>query len=214
MTGLRERQKEARERRIVRAAEALFATRGYRETTIADIARRARLAVGTVYNYFPSKPEILGAILQRETSEILAAGEAIVKAPPDDPVAAIEQLFDAYVALAVNHERALWRELFAAALANPQSLVPLAFEADLRLIDQVRQLLAELQACERLRVGLDPVPAAIALYGVYLTWILAYVAADAMSPADLRAQLRRGLAVVVNGLSPARPPACREGGQT
>ena len=37
---------------ILAAARTLFAQKGYEETTIADIAREAGIAVGTVYLYF------------------------------------------------------------------------------------------------------------------------------------------------------------------
>ena len=40
------------------AARDLFASKGYEETTIAEIARRAGMAVGTVYLYFENKHEI------------------------------------------------------------------------------------------------------------------------------------------------------------
>ena len=58
MTGRREKQKDARRRRILSAATHLFTKHGYSPTSIGDIARRARLATGTLYNYFPSKAEI------------------------------------------------------------------------------------------------------------------------------------------------------------
>jgi AcrR family transcriptional regulator len=44
---------------ILAAARELFATKGYEETTIAEIARAAGVAVGTVYLYFGNKHEIL-----------------------------------------------------------------------------------------------------------------------------------------------------------
>ena len=44
---------------ILRAARELFATNGYDDTTIAEIARAAGVAVGTVYLYFANKHDIL-----------------------------------------------------------------------------------------------------------------------------------------------------------
>src|SRR5689334_8757812 len=44
---------------ILAAARELFARQGYEETTIAEIARAAGVAVGTVYLYFQSKHDIL-----------------------------------------------------------------------------------------------------------------------------------------------------------
>jgi AcrR family transcriptional regulator len=47
---------------ILEAAGTLFAQKGYEETTIADIAKAARIAVGTVYLYFHNKYEIYTAV--------------------------------------------------------------------------------------------------------------------------------------------------------
>lgn len=53
--------KPAAERRkeIVEAALELFASRGFEETTVQDIAAAAGVAIGTVYLYFPSKEHVL-----------------------------------------------------------------------------------------------------------------------------------------------------------
>ncbi len=58
--------------RILDAAEAEFGARGFHEASIADIARRAGVAHGTVYLYFPSK-EALFAELVREINRQLRA---------------------------------------------------------------------------------------------------------------------------------------------
>ena len=55
MTGLRERQKAGRRKDILAAASLLFRRDGFAETSIEQIAGRARLSAGTVYNY-PIRP--------------------------------------------------------------------------------------------------------------------------------------------------------------
>ena len=87
--GLRDRQKQERERRILKAAERLFARKGFAGVAMEDLAARAGLAVGTLYNYFPSKLAVLLAILRRETESLLARGQKILDAPGRDPVAAV-----------------------------------------------------------------------------------------------------------------------------
>lgn len=47
---------------IIEAACVLFTTQGYEATTIADVAKNAGIAVGTVYLYFKNKPELLYAV--------------------------------------------------------------------------------------------------------------------------------------------------------
>ena len=97
--GRREQQKAAREQRILRAAEELFARRGYAGATMEGVARRARLAVGTIYNYFPSKPEIVLALLRRETADTLAAGQALVDEPAPDACQAVAALWASQAAI-------------------------------------------------------------------------------------------------------------------
>src|SRR5690606_13505321 len=63
-------EKEARRKaEIIGSACALFASRGYRETTMQDIAEAAGYSKGGVYYYFASKEEILFEIHERFINE-------------------------------------------------------------------------------------------------------------------------------------------------
>jgi AcrR family transcriptional regulator len=57
---------------ILDAAEAVFAERGLHGARIQDIAARARIAVGTVYNHFHRKEDVLDGLLEERTREMLA----------------------------------------------------------------------------------------------------------------------------------------------
>src|SRR5947209_14463294 len=58
---------------IVDAARELFTTEGYEATTIADVARKAGVAVGTVYLYFKNKNDLLFAVKGDWDEEIIGA---------------------------------------------------------------------------------------------------------------------------------------------
>src|SRR5262245_31018237 len=90
--GLRERQKRAREARIVQAATALFAEQGYAATSIDQIAERAALGVGTVYNYFDTKAALLMRVVLQGRAEQLEQSASLARRPGDDPVEAIHRL--------------------------------------------------------------------------------------------------------------------------
>lgn len=63
---------DARDKRlaILLAARELFATNGYDDTTIAEIAQGAGVAVGTVYLYFTNKHDILVDVCLALNAEI------------------------------------------------------------------------------------------------------------------------------------------------
>ncbi len=56
---LRERNRQRVNQRIIAAAVELFKTRGCQHTTMDDIADRAEISRGTLFNYFPSKDALL-----------------------------------------------------------------------------------------------------------------------------------------------------------
>ena len=64
--------KEPEERRneLIDTAEALFIEKGYDNTTVEEIVKKAEVAKGTFYHYFKSKNEILDALLDRYIEEI------------------------------------------------------------------------------------------------------------------------------------------------
>jgi AcrR family transcriptional regulator len=68
--------------RILDAAEELLVNFGYRRVTVDDVARRAGVGKGTVYLYWPSKAELFGTVLTRQSAQMLAEQIAAVRADP------------------------------------------------------------------------------------------------------------------------------------
>ena len=64
---------------ILRAATRVFARAGYFNSKVADIAREADVADGTVYLYFKSKEEILHSIFDQNMAEAIAAGRILIE---------------------------------------------------------------------------------------------------------------------------------------
>ena len=202
MAGRREQQKRSRSRRILRAAAQRFGARGYAGTTMEDVAADASLAVGTLYNYFGSKSELLMAILRRETDELLAAGRRVVEDPPEDPAEAIAAVIEAYLGVFAHHDRKLWRNLVAAAIAEPAGIGASAFHEDMRLVGQLASLLEALRARGVLGQHAEPGRAAIVLYSIYFTWFLVFLMAEEITVETLRDEIRRGTEIAMRGVLP------------
>ncbi|MFD0903958.1 TetR/AcrR family transcriptional regulator [Actinomadura sediminis] len=80
--------------RILDAAEALFAERGYEATSTARIARRAKVPKGLVFHYFPQKMDVLVALIDERTfvEELDASGGGMDDAVPGDPAGTLSRL--------------------------------------------------------------------------------------------------------------------------
>ena len=51
---------------IMAAAKKVLASNGFHSTTIADIAKEANLAYGSIYQYFDSKDDLFDALMSAE----------------------------------------------------------------------------------------------------------------------------------------------------
>ena len=68
----RERRIAARKQQILDAAAHVFSQNGYERATTREIAETADLAEGTLYNYFPSKRDLLIGVAQNYAEEVIA----------------------------------------------------------------------------------------------------------------------------------------------
>jgi AcrR family transcriptional regulator len=75
----REREEQARLLAILGAAESVFASKGYYETRMDDIAHKAELAKGTIYYYFKSKEEIYLHLLETESDKVYQSISARIR---------------------------------------------------------------------------------------------------------------------------------------
>ncbi len=76
--------KDARRSQLLDTALALFAQKGYHETSIHDIIERAQVARGTFYNYFDSKRQIFEKLLDQLFDTATAAAFPISTVPGSD----------------------------------------------------------------------------------------------------------------------------------
>src|SRR5712691_10180302 len=108
-----ERRLAARHAAIIAAARAAASEGGMAAVQIVPVARRAGIAAGTVYRYFPGKTDLVAALLaeisEREIAALRHAGD---NAP--GPLSALSGTIMTFAARALRHRR-----LAFAAIAEP-----------------------------------------------------------------------------------------------
>jgi len=109
---LRERFRQETASAVLIAAEEVFAEKGLHDTSMAEIAKRAGLAVGTLYNHFADRESLLEALLMMRKGELLEAIDEQLKAL--GKATFVDQLMALLTAVFTSCEQ--HRGLFAAAL--------------------------------------------------------------------------------------------------
>jgi AcrR family transcriptional regulator len=81
--------------RLIRAALELFSSRGYHDTTTAQIAKKAGVAEGTIYRHFPSKQQMLNDLyrgaLRWAVKAVEDSGDPTSSPPPRARLAQVAQ---------------------------------------------------------------------------------------------------------------------------
>lgn len=151
---------EATRRRILEAAEQVFAEHGYHEASIVKVTEQAGVALGTFYLYFDSKRSIFEALtLDLNTRVRQSMTESMVGAR--DRVDAERRGFEGFFRFTAQHP-ALYRVVREAEFVSPE-VMRLHYE---RIVEGYTAGLAAAQREGDIDPALDPEIAAWALMGM------------------------------------------------
>jgi AcrR family transcriptional regulator len=195
MTGLRERQKADRDRRILKAASRLFREEGYDRTKMETIAAAAEVSIGTVYNYYQNKGDLLVAIVSMEVNEVLQAGAALIRQGAGEVTAAVEALTGIYLDHSLVYlNKEMWRHAMAIAISQPDSPFGQRYsELDAKLAEQVCDLIARLQAQGLVRPDIDAVAVGETIFNNTNMMFTNFVKSEEMSLEALKGSIARQL---------------------
>jgi AcrR family transcriptional regulator len=110
--------------RLLDAAEALIADKGFDDVTVAEIAARAGFSVGAVYSRFRDKRAVLHCLQDRFVEEAHLTTDSAFD-PDRWQGASIEKIVDEMVAFLVKihrERRGVVRELLARTMSEPQTV--------------------------------------------------------------------------------------------
>lgn len=190
MAGLRERQKADRHRRLMDAALLLFREKGYGAVRTDEIASAAQVSVGTLYNYFETKGDLLLALVTLEVEEVLDQGAVVVARPPDDIARAFDLLIGTYYDHSLTYlTKPLWRTAMALTISDPGTPFSLRYTAhDRSLSGQVTALVAELQSRGLARADVSAAGVGEMLFGALNQLFTEFVKDEPMTLGALKAQ--------------------------
>jgi len=211
MAGLREKQKLDRDRRIVEAAARLFRGSGYEGVKIETIAEQAGVSVGTIYNYYESKGDVLIAVVSLEVNEVIAAGERVVANPPDDPADAVYALFDIYLTHSLHYlSKEMWRAAMSMSILHPDSPLGRHYSGlDEGLCSQVQRLLARLKTIGAVGAWVDTMLAGHVLFNTMNMMFINFVKDEAMSMESVTEAVEAQTRMAVSLLSTPRQTVAR-----
>jgi AcrR family transcriptional regulator len=197
--GTREKKKLATRERIRAAASELFARRGFAAATMRQIAKRAHVGLGTLFNYAEDKRDLVFLIFNEE----LNATTDVALAAPRPRDAPLEQLMAVFrvhyrwLAMQPELARILLQELTFYSSGKQAATF---HSIRKRLIDGVEELIHKAQATKKISSRENPAVIARHIFFVYSASLRWWIAAAKPDPEQGVADLRRLLKLQFEGL--------------
>lgn len=150
---------------IVEAAATLFAGRGFRGASIADVAARCKVSKALIYHYYASKEDILYDVMISHVRALEAAMGAVIAAPAParEKLRRLARTFMALYVGAADRHKVLLNDLEHLPKGRRNEIVGV----QRGLIEAVKRLLIEIEP--RLRRSRRVVPAAMLFFGM-INW--------------------------------------------
>lgn len=200
MTNLREKKKQDRQLRIKKAAIELFGTIGYEATTITKIAEKANLGVGTFYNYYKSKDQVLLSMISDKSEEFNIALDYAVKNRNSNILYSINLLVDIYYESFSTYSKLLWREFISNIFRNNTDIVNTIMDIDYLFVSKLKELIIHMKEDCVIKKDADELGTANTLYSIMLFQLIMYVLEENMDIINSRRMLNDKFKVVISGL--------------
>lgn len=203
MTGLREKKKIKTFRIIRETAKELFNTIGFEKVTIEDIARKAEVGVGTVYNYFKTKYAILFEVSMEENKQAIREVRELLKEPYEDPLEHLLDLMMVHIKPFYTLDKQFIIDMFVAFFKHSTEF---AKDYDFEEENEVAitmEMLKKLQEDGHLKEDIDIFSTAMVLHGLLmLNYMMVIFPLDVIpvTKENLRDVVRAQLKIVFFGM--------------
>jgi len=202
MSGLREKKKKKSEEKIKKAAKEIFLSKSYSETTMEEIAEKAEIGVGTLYNYFKSKDEIYIAIMSEEFNFDQEDSEQLEDYIDNDVAKiVIDFIWKSCKGLKLMGKR-VWKELMSAVLSNSKSnnfLFKGMIRLDYKFINKLKVLLENVKNKGYLLPNFNTDEAAYTIYSVVMTQFILYIYSEDTTFNSLKNNIENQIRFIFEG---------------
>jgi AcrR family transcriptional regulator len=197
--GLRERNKEKKLERIVRAGRALFVKKGFEATTTRAIAARAGVAAGTFFLYFREKRDLLFHLFREDISAVqeeafasLSAGAGLV-----DQLSHVFGRFYTYYGRDPRLSRIFLKELLFLEGGERDHVMALT----LSYVARVAGLVAGAIEAGEISPSVEPMQVATHAVALYLFGLIAWMNGAIPTPELIRPQVEAQLELMMQGIA-------------
>lgn len=188
--------------RIIEAAVMVFAQKGYASATVADIAARAEIGKGTIYEYFASKEDLFFAVFEWFKMQTGAAVKVNIAHLGGSAAKRLQALSDSLMDMWAKIEDVFTLTMEFWAASSSSQMQDRFKESFRQMYQEFRSIVNSLirEGIERgeFRPDINPEPIAAALVG---TWDALFLQAWFDPDFDPLATASDFLAVVIQGLS-------------
>lgn len=196
--GRRAQQKRDKRRRIREAAWQLFTTQGYDATTTSSVAKRARVATGTLFLYAKDKPDLLFLVFRDRLRSAVDAQFASM--PCDAPL--LEQLLHLFRGLFEMYaEHPAVAAEFVRALPGADGPNAMAVNAySMVFLSRIAGLVQAAQERGEVSADISPFQAASNIFSLYFGALLVWLSGFGDLASALDPGLRSALELQMSGL--------------
>lgn len=201
MVGKRETQKALRREAIYENATKMLKQYGFEDMTMDVLAKASGIAVGTIYNYFASKSELVLALVVEADERCIKASREIIAHLPDDPIEALSTIAILQSKYSIEAlDKTGWRFVLAAQTSSQDKQFARRYVwTTSRLRDLFEETLTALK--KRGDLSSEFSPAELAYYLEAMKYMLFdyYIADDGMTFDQHQNEIRRGLQITMRG---------------
>jgi AcrR family transcriptional regulator len=202
-TGLRERKKIERRKRILTVSRVLFDRDGFEATSMEGIAAAVDVSVGTIYKFFPTKIDILSGVLREELEAHMAATPPVTARTNLDPQEGVYRLLEQELLALERLPKNYMSLITAHALATGQTTETGRIYAatDQYLRDEVHSLLLAYQEKGAILPAIDIKPMSDLIFSMANGEHLSWLAGEYSSLDHSLAKMREFLAIIFAGVA-------------